>query len=130
MKKLNAGLTRLFALPLIALIIGACSSQELPELDPDQALIRVENDVTDARRVTVFIEDLAGNQVPLGNVERNTAHNFPILAPDYDEDIRLVATTPNDKDRGDHIVSEEFVVDGGFTVNWYLPENELEIAEH
>lgn len=123
-------LTRAIALPLAALLIAGCGGgNELPELDdPDQALIRVDNELPD-RFVTIAVEDMAGNTVTLGNVQSGVAKNFIVMAPDWDDRIRLVAVKPGDDDRGDHVISEPFTVHGGYTVNWFLPSNRVEVSE-
>lgn len=121
---------RVLALPFIALFLAACAGgSDLPELEPEQALLRVQNEMADARVVSIAIEDLAGNTVPLGNVERGTAQNFVLLAPDYTDDIRLVAVAPGDEDRGDHVVSETITVQAGWTINWFLPSNTVEVHD-
>lgn len=128
MRKHNP-LFRVLAVPFIALFVAACGGgNELPELDPDQALVRVTNNITDAPYITVSIEDLAGNPVTLGNVRRNTAENLIFLAPDFENDLRLIAVKPGDQDRDDHVISRTFVAQGGMTVNWFLPQNSLEVS--
>lgn len=121
---------RALIVPFIALFVAACGgTTEVPDLEPDQALVRVENDVVNAPYVTISMEDMAGNTVPLGNVDRDTAENLVFLVSEFEDDLRLVATKPGDDSRDDHIISRTFVASGGMTVNWYLPENTLEVDD-
>lgn len=114
------------ALATLTIAVAACASGSSMDMDDDQALIRVLND-SDEPTVTVSIESIGGNAVPLGVVAKGDAENLVFQLPEGDATYRLVAVGPEDEDRDDYLISRDFTVDGGVTVNWYLLDNELEV---
>ena len=113
---------------LAVLVATACASGGGMAGDPmmDQALVRVLND-SDEPTVTVSIEPLEGNAVPLGVVEKDRTESMVFELPEGVNSYRLIAVGPEDETRDEYHISPTFVVDGGATVNWYLLENELEV---
>lgn len=125
-------LSRFAMAATVALLTTACATgggMDGPDAGPDdleQVFLNVLND-TDELTVTVSIEDLEGNAVPLGNVRRDRNERLIFRLPDEVDRYRLVAVGPQDDGRGDYVISPDFVVDGGATINWYLDENEIEV---
>lgn len=114
-----------------ALVTTACATSGgmesgSMEMDPEQVQLHVLND-TDESTVTVSIESLEGNVVPLGNVRQDRNKRLLFRVPDETASYRLIAVGPEDTDRMDYHISEPFILDGGASINWFLGENELEV---
>jgi hypothetical protein len=105
---------------------GGMQSEMSTDAEPEQVQLHVLND-TDEPTVTVSIEDIEGNVVPLGNVREGENKRLIFRVPGEVDSYRLIAVGPQDADRMDYHISEEFVLTGGASLNWFLAENELEV---
>lgn len=126
MRHSRAALRSLMVLMLAAFVSACASSGMTDELDPDQSMFRVTNDTSEPH-LTVSLDDMNGNVVPLGTVDRNDTNVFVFRIPENTDQYQLIAVGPGDQDRDDYTISDPFTLSGGATVNWFVLENRVEV---
>lgn len=126
--RLARNLRRFAFVAVAALATTACASSGGMNAyeDAEEVRLNVLNN-TDEYTVTVSIEDIEGNVVPLGNVRQDRNERLIFQLPEAADTYRLIAVGPEDANRNDYHISETFVVEDGAVINWYLGENELEV---